>query len=195
MYCSGNETRGSAKSSALTSLVFRELSYKQSGSSCAVFIAADLRTITMKPTRTWILIADGARARILVNDGPGHGLKALEGFEFSGDHSATHELVDDREGRSFSSHGHGRSAYEASTDPHRDLKTKFAHQLVGVLDNGLASNAYDRLVIVASPVTLGDLRAAMSDHVRAKIIGEVAQDLTKLPNAKVADHLKHVLVI
>jgi hypothetical protein len=27
--------------------------------------------ISMKPTRTWVLIADGARARILQNDGPG----------------------------------------------------------------------------------------------------------------------------
>ena len=148
----------------------------------------------MKPTRTWILIADGARARILSNDGPGHGLKALEGFEFSGDHSATHDLVDDREGRSFSSHGHGRSAYEPLTDPHRELKTKFAHQLADVLANGLATDAYDRLVIVASPVTLGDLRAAMSGHVQAKIVGEVAQDLTKLPNDNIAGHLKHVLV-
>ena len=28
----------------------------------------------MKPTRTWILIADGARARILENLGPGKGV-------------------------------------------------------------------------------------------------------------------------
>ena len=33
----------------------------------------------MKPTRTWVLIADGARARILENDGPNHGLTAIEG--------------------------------------------------------------------------------------------------------------------
>ena len=59
----------------------------------------------MKPTRTWVLIADGARARILENDGPNHGLTAIEGLEFQGDHSATHDLVPDREGRSFSSRG------------------------------------------------------------------------------------------
>ena len=147
----------------------------------------------MKPMRTWILIADGARARIIGNDGPGHGLTAMQGFEFSGDHSATHDLVSDREGRSFSSHGHGRSAYEPLTDPHRDLKTKFAHQLADVLAKGQASKAYDQLILVASPVTLGDLRAAISDRVRACVIGEVAQDLTKLPNYEVADHIKHVL--
>ena len=149
----------------------------------------------MKPTRTWILIADGARARILEQLGSGHELTAITGLVFHGDHAATHDLVSDREGRSFSSHGPGRSAYEPHTDPHRDLKTKFAHQLADVLARGLEHNSYDRLVIVATPVTLGDLRTAISEHVRAKIVGEIAQDLTKTPNGEVATHLKEVLSV
>jgi protein required for attachment to host cells len=148
----------------------------------------------MKPTRTWVLIADGARARILENNGPGHGLTALEGLVFHGDHSATHDLVSDREGRSYSSHGPGRSAIDSRSDPHRDLKSKFAHQLADVLARGINQNSYDRLIIVAPSVTLGDLRAAISDHVRAKVVGEVAQDPTKIPNGEVAEHLKHVLI-
>ncbi len=149
----------------------------------------------MKPVKTWILIADGARARILCHDRPSHGLSEVAGMEFTGDHSPTHDLVTDRMGRSFSSHGQGRSAYEAHSDPQRELKGKFAHKLAEVLAAKLADKAYDRLIIVASHVTLGDLRAALSDHVRAVVIGEIAQDLTKLPNGKIAEHLKDVLVI
>ena len=149
----------------------------------------------MKPTRTWVLIADGARARILQQLGPGRDLTAIDGMVFHGDHAATHDLVSDREGRSFSSHGSGRSAYEPHADPHRDLKTKFAHQLAEVLAHGLKHNAYDRLVIVAAPATLGDLRTAISEHVRAKIVGELAQDLTNTPNGEVATHLRDVLSI
>ncbi len=148
----------------------------------------------MKPTRTWVLIADGARARVLENDGPGHGLQFVHGHDFSADHSATHDLVSDRQGRSFNSSGPGRSAIASQSDPHRELKTKFAHQLAEVLHRGLEQHAYDRLIIVATPVTLGDLRSSLSDAVRSTIIGEVAQDLTKLPNAEVASHLKHVLI-
>ena len=149
----------------------------------------------MKPTITWVLIADGARARILENRGPGHGLIAHSELVFKGDHAATHELGTDRNGRTYSSHGPGRSAIEPKTDMHRDLKTKFSGQLAKVLSDGLERHAYDRLVIVATPVTLGDLRSAISDHVRAKIHGEVAQDLTKIPNDKVASHLKEVLIV
>jgi Protein required for attachment to host cells len=104
----------------------------------------------MKPLRTWALIADGARARILENNGPvhgdehrgqpGHGVSAhgwmpVEGLVFHGDHSATHDPVTDRQGRSFSSAGAGRSAIEARTDPHRDQKTKFAHHLAAMLSD------------------------------------------------------------
>lgn len=149
----------------------------------------------MKATRTWVLIADGARARILENNGPGHGLHEVGGHEFSSNHAATHDLVMDRQGRSHSSVGPGRSAIEAHSDPHRQLKMKFAHLLADVLARSLEQNAYDRLIIVASPVTLGDLRSAISDHVKAKIAGEVAQDLTKMPNAEVGKHLKTVLVV
>ena len=148
----------------------------------------------MKANRTWVLVADGARARVLQNDGPGRGLTAVDGLVFHGDHSATRDLVSDREGRSFSSHGPRRSAVEARSDPHRTLKSKFAHQLADVLAQGLEQDAYDRLIIVASPVTLGDIRSAISSQVRAKVVGEVAQDLTKVPNDEVGRHLEAVLL-
>jgi protein required for attachment to host cells len=147
----------------------------------------------MKPTRTWVLIADGAQARILENDGPGKGLHAVDGCVFHGDHASTHEIVSDRTGRTHSSVGPGRSAIEAHSDPHRELKKKFAHQLADVLASRLREKAYDRLVIVAAPSALGDLRAAMSEQVRAKVTGEVTKDLTKTPDGDVATHLKDVL--
>ncbi len=148
----------------------------------------------MKPTRTWILIADGARARILENDGPGRGLHPVPGAVFHGDHASTHDIMSDRTGRTYQSKGQARSAIEAHSDPHRELKKKFAHQLADALAHGLQQKSYDRLVIVAAPSALGDLRAALSEHVRAKVTGEVDKDLTKIPDADVAGHLKDVII-
>ncbi len=148
----------------------------------------------MKPIRTWVLIADGARARVLENGGPGKGLTAIERLLFQGDHAATHTIVDDREGRTHSSHGPGRSAIDARTDPHRELKKSFAHHLADVMARELDAGAYDRLVIVATPVTLGDLRKVLAPKVAAKVTGELAQDLTKTPNGEIARHLANVLV-
>ncbi len=163
----------------------------------------------MKPLRTWALIADGARARILVNSGLAHGdgqqsaqgqaptrhdWIPVDGLVFEGDHSATHDLVTDRQGRSFSSMGSRRSAIEAKTDPHRDQKTKFANHLAEILAQQLQAGAYNRLIIAAPPATLGDLRSAISDKVCATIVAEFAHDLTKVPNHEIADHLKPIPV-
>jgi protein required for attachment to host cells len=148
----------------------------------------------MKPTRTWILIADGSRAHILETTGPAHGLHAVEGMTFHGDHSSTHDMMSDRTGRTHSSVGPGRSAIEAKSDPHRELKKTFAHRLADVLARGLEHKSYDRLVVVAPPTALGDLRAALPPAVRAAVVGEVAKDLTKIPNSELAEHLKGVLL-
>ncbi len=140
---------------------------------------------------TWVLIADGARARVVAYNGPGNPFTEVSNHEFAGDHAATHDIVSDQSGRSYSSVGPGRSAIEPKTDPHRELKTKFAHQLADMLAREVAT--YDRLVVVAAPATLGDLRQCLSQPVKAKVIGEVAEDLTKTPNDKVGAHLKNVL--
>jgi protein required for attachment to host cells len=170
--------------------------------------SANARTLqqegeSMKSLKTWALIADGARARILQNNGAVHGdalhgetaheWMPVEGMVFHGDNSATHDLVTDRQGRSFSSAGAGRSALEAHTDPHRDQKTKFANHLADVLAKQLQAGAYHRLIIAAPPVTLGYLRSAISDHVRGTVIAEFANDLTKIPNHEISSHLKAIV--
>jgi protein required for attachment to host cells len=147
----------------------------------------------MKPTRTWILIADGSRATVFETTGPAHGLHAVEGMTFHGDHAATHAIMSDRTGRTHASVGPGRSAIEAKSDPHRELKKTFAQQLTEVLARGLEQKSYDRLIIVAPPTTLGDMRAALPAAVRAKVSGEVAKDLTKIPSSELAAHLQEVL--
>ena len=42
-------------------------------------------------------------------------------------------------------HGAGRSAIDSHSDPHRELKKKFAHQLADMLARGLEQHTYDRL--------------------------------------------------
>ena len=149
----------------------------------------------MKPLRTWVLIADGARAHILENSGAEHALALVDGMSFTSDHSATHELVDDALGRSGSAQGNVRSAGESRSDPHRNLKAKFAKQLSDVLALELSRGSFHRLIVVAPPATLGDLRSDMADAVKAVTAGELHLDLTKTPVHEVASHLGNLLTI
>ena len=62
-----------------------------------------------------------------------------------------------------------------------------------MLAQALEQKSYNRLFIVSPPTALGDLRAAISVAVRAKVVGEVAKDLTKTPNTELAEHLRDLL--
>jgi protein required for attachment to host cells len=152
----------------------------------------------MKPTTTWILIADGAHARLFSNSGPGKGIEAVEGGVMEGDHRPDSELVRDGLGRSFESSGSAgdmRHAIEPRTDPHRELKRDFAKHLGKVLAQGLANRSYDRLVIVAPPKALGDLRDALSEPVKHAVYAELDKDLVKTPTAELPSHLGSVMAI
>ncbi len=148
----------------------------------------------MKPVRTWILIVDGAHGRLFENRGPGKGLEALT-EEFEADHRADHEIVDDRLGRTFESAYSARHAITPRHDPHRELKRDFAESLAKMLDKRRKEHAFDRLIIVAPPKVLGDLREALPEPVRELITAELDKDLTKTPIAELPGHLAAVLAV
>jgi protein required for attachment to host cells len=149
--------------------------------------------LTPKKT-TWVLVADGARARILANEGPKTGLVPVPGTARNNPIPKTTELGSDRPGRSFASTGDGsRSAMEPRVDWHEFEKLKFAKQIASLLDTAASDGDFDNLVLVAPAVTLGELRASLNDHTRAKVSGELAKDLTKHPLADLPSHLDSVM--
>ncbi len=142
---------------------------------------------------TWILIADGARAHIIANDGPGKGLKPVPGREYTGINLPTREIGTDKPGRTFDRAGTGRHAKEPRVDWHQFEKHKFARSMAKVLDKAAGNGAFDRLVLVAPPQTLGELRGALDKKTRARITAESAKDLTNLSIHELPEHLSEVV--
>jgi protein required for attachment to host cells len=149
----------------------------------------------MKPIRTWILIADGTQARLLCNDGPGHGLEPVFDEVVHGRNRPGREIDSDRPGRTFDSAGAGRHAKEPPTDPRDNEKQHFVRRLATLLDDGLKHQRYDRLVIAAPPRALGQLRAVLPDRVRAKVAAELGKDLTHIATGDLARHLGSVMAV
>jgi protein required for attachment to host cells len=147
----------------------------------------------MEAAKTWVVIADGARARFVSAEGHGKALRIVEQREFNSDHRPNRELQADKPSRVFESHGSARHAVEPKTDPHRELKRDFAHVIAEALDDSLTLKHFNRLVVVAPPVTLGDLRSVLTEAVKASVIAEVAMDLTKIPNSQVARHIEDLI--
>ncbi len=147
----------------------------------------------MKSERTWIVIADGAHAKVFEHTADNPKLEPVNGVGFATHLPPTRELVTDRQVRSFESRGHARHAKTERSDPHRELKRASAERLAGVLKSELGAKRYDRLILVAPPVTLGDLREALPKGVRARVSAELAHDLIKTPQSQLRSHLRDVL--
>ena len=149
----------------------------------------------MRRDRTWIVVADGAHVAAIETAAGDPQLHPVEDMHFSTELPPTHELVRDRVGRSFESVGSARHAKDGRTDPHRELKRQFAKKVAATLRASLAEGRFEHLILIAPPVTLGDMRAAFPKPVRERIRAELPQDLVKMPPRKLRRHLRSALPI
>jgi protein required for attachment to host cells len=145
---------------------------------------------------TWILVADGARARVLVNRGIGKGLEPTVDGEMEHDLPPTRELGTDRPGRTQQrGTGGRRHAIEPHVDWHRFEKEKFSREMAALLDAAAERGDFDRLVLIAPPRTLGDLRAALGAKARGKVHAEVDKDLTHVTLHDLPGYLADVVAL
>lgn len=149
----------------------------------------------MKPVITWILVADGAQARVLENRGPGKGLTQVKGLAVEDIRLKARDINSDKPGRSYSSVGPGRSAMEPTSDPVAQREAEFVRSLAGVLEEKHGAGAYHRLIIAADPTALGNIREALCPEVRKSIMAEVPKDLTNVPTSAMDRHFADLLAI
>lgn len=143
----------------------------------------------MKRIKTWIIVADGARAQIFLNNGPGTGLKSALPQALVADNRPSGEIASDRSGRSFDSAGQGRHAMEQSSDPHEHQQTVFALEIAKLLDQKRNAKAYDQIIIIAAPKMLGTIRKALSKATSQLVTGEINKDLTKISIDDLSGHV------
>jgi protein required for attachment to host cells len=148
----------------------------------------------MKPTKTWIVIADGDQAKIFEHDGPGKGLKAIKDLKLEQERLKAREIMADKPGRAGAAPG-SRAAMEYHTDPVEVRERRFVERLADVLERKRAEGAFERLVIAAAPAALGDLRPALSEEVRETILAELPKDLTNIPVPRLAEHFEDLLPV
>lgn len=145
---------------------------------------------------TWILVADGQRAKVYCNTGPGKDLTAEPGLEFARSGPRSHDMTSDKPGRMKASAGaSGSSGMTPRVDPHDAAERAFAGRLAEMLDHAAARKRFDRLILAAAPAMLGHLRDALAAPTRKLIGGEIPKDLTKIASAKLAAHFSDYLAI
>ena len=148
-----------------------------------------------KKSTTWILVCDGARRRILVNRGRGTGLSEIDSAEDRDARLPTRALGSDRPGRTHDSSGEGRHAMAPPVDWHRFEKKRFAKEMAAMVNTAALENKFERVILVAPPRVLGDLRQALNGHATAKVTGEIGKDLTQVAVHDLGPYLSHLVTL
>ncbi|MBR9764789.1 MAG: host attachment protein [Rhodobacteraceae bacterium] len=141
------------------------------------------------PHEAWVLVADGEKALFLrnVTDGEDPYLQVIRKEEQENpkdiDQSAN------RPGRMNDTGVQQRSAMD-DTDWHELAKERFADDLAEMLYSRAHRGAFDKIVLVAPPKVLGELRKQLHQEVTQRVIGEVPKTLTNHPLDEIERQVK-----
>lgn len=141
----------------------------------------------MKKQVTWILVADGGQAKTYLAASKDE-IELLN--ETAIPNPPSRDIVSDRPGRTFDSKGAGRHAKEPPSDAHDRLETDFIHSVAEQIDAAFKRNEFDRLVVVAAPKALGDLRAAYSKQLAQAVSNEIPKDVTNLSTLDLREFMR-----
>jgi len=136
------------------------------------------------PRNSLILVADGQKALFLRNRGSAQHIDLAVERILEQENPATREQGTDRPGRSFANVGAARSAMEEA-DWHHLAKERFANDIAKALYRHAHANLFEKLIIIAPPKILGQLRKAFHAEVVDRITAEIPKELTSHPISEI----------
>ena len=140
----------------------------------------------------WILVADGRRARVLVEQRRGAELEEPSDWAME---ISEQDLYDpqDRPPRSFDRTGAGRHAMDGGRSLHEVEEEKFLKRVAERLGDAEKHNQFDHLVIAAPPRALGLLRNMLPPGAKSRIRADLSKDLLNEPAPKLRERLSELM--
>lgn len=139
--------------------------------------------------KQWILLANSCFAEIY--SGNRAGIESIQYFDYPEGRQKSGEILTERPGRVHESQGSTSHAVGTKVDVHMHEIQMFAHIIAQALKKAKAENAFDRLVIIAPPQFLGELRPLLPDTIKKCIHKEINKDIS--PDLSVNERKQSVL--
>ena len=146
--------------------------------------------------KTWILIANSERARCFERHASDLSLTELADFMHPHRNMVSEVFADDPTGAAGKGHGrtgHAGTQFEPHTEAHAKERGIFARQLADYLNEGVAGQRCNALVLIASSAMLGELRPGLSKAADKALRRCVASDLTRYQGPELKERIDHAL--
>jgi protein required for attachment to host cells len=144
-------------------------------------------------TITWVLVADGSRARLFESTRRDEPLHQLESFLNPDVRASARQFTTDHPPTVNESVGFARHSIE----PHTTLRSKqtmrFARTLAAALERGRTERRYERLVVAAPARFAGALHGQCAKPLRDSITAEIHRDLVTLSPTEIHERVAPLL--
>lgn len=141
---------------------------------------------------TWFLVADGRRARVLIEPRRGAELQEPQEWVLQISESELYDAID-RPPRAHDSMGPARHAMDQGRNRHEEEEEKFLKRVASRIGEAEKHKAFDHLVIAAPPRALGLLRSLLPSGAQSRVRAETAKDLLDETAPQLRERLRELL--
>lgn len=124
----------------------------------------------MSMGKTWILVADHRRAQLYLNVGPGRKLSKVKEIPAPPEQTIRHTDSHDGQDR-------------------RHDGEEFAGQLSQLLSEGRVGRQYEKLILVAGPKFLGQIRAKLDKATHSTVSATLDKDLAQKTDPEIVEQI------
>jgi protein required for attachment to host cells len=134
-----------------------------------------------KAHKTWIVVADGGSARILLNTHRDEGVTEIPLAAKHDPRLASH--------RGENAENVHHTPVFKPTDERRE-EDSFVYTLAETIQTAVSTHECDGLILISPAKVLGQLRKALSDATQKKVLAEVVHDYTNHDKKFIYEHVK-----
>jgi protein required for attachment to host cells len=143
--------------------------------------------------RTWVVVANAARARLCEFDPRDGSLTELADFTHPAARRKGSDLSTDRPGHAAKGQTGARTSFEPSTEIHHKERAAFAHELAQHLDLAIAEGRCPALALIASNPFLGELKSRLGPASAKAVVATSPTDLTRCTLRELTHHAATLL--
>jgi protein required for attachment to host cells len=131
-----------------------------------------------------VMVADGRKILVFRNKGDSAFPQLEAETVREQENPANRDQASDAAGRSSSPMG-GRQSSMEQVNFHDQEEQRFAVEAADILKRRALANDYEKLIVIAPPTALGEIRKHYHKEVQDRLVGEIAKDLSNHPVAEI----------
>ncbi|MCW8900931.1 MAG: host attachment protein [Gammaproteobacteria bacterium] len=136
-----------------------------------------------------IVVADSTIARIFTADSSHSQLNEVETLSHPEGRMHEQDMVSDMPGKGASKSGAGGHVYDEKIEPKQQEMIEFAKRIADYLDDTRKENKLGKLMLIAAPKFLGELRNHLSAETSEKVSFELDKNLAQHSVEDIRKHL------